>query len=108
AQGSYRIAERWGITAGLRWTVDRKEVELEHRRRASDVYVVGAPNTQRRFDASWSQLTPKLGIEWNVSDDAMLYASYARGFKSGGFNGRPLVDSSEVRTPYDPEVVDSY
>lgn len=108
AQGNYRFAERWAITAGLRWTVDEKEVELAHRRRGSGVYIVGAPGTQRRFEASWSQLTPKFGIEWQATDDAMLYVSYARGFKSGGFNGRPLVDSAEVRTPYNPEIVDGY
>ena len=108
AQGTYRIAERWGLTAGLRWTRDQKEVELQHRRRASGVYIVGAPGTQHTFDAAWSQLTPKLGVQWQRSEDALLYASYARGFKSGGFNGRPLVDSGEVRTPYDPEIVDSY
>jgi iron complex outermembrane receptor protein len=108
AQGTYRFAERWGLTGGLRWTFDRKRIELIHQRRGSGVYVVGAPGTERSFAASWSQVTPKLGVEWQASNDALLYFSYARGFKSGGFNGRPLVDSSEVRAPYDPEVVDSY
>ena len=33
---------------------------------------------------------------------------YAKGFKSGGFNARPLTGIAEVQTPYDPEIVDSY
>ena len=107
-QGTYRFNERWSATTGLRWTLDQKDVELVHQRAASGVYIVGAPDTQHEFNASWSELMPKLGIEWQSTVDAMLYASYARGFKSGGFNGRPLVDSEEVRTPYDPEIVDSY
>jgi iron complex outermembrane receptor protein len=107
-QGTYRVAKRWSVTAGLRWTFDEKELELVHRRRASGAYVVGAPGTQRIFTTSWSELTPKLGLEWQISDDAMTYLSYARGYKSGGFNGRPLAGIEEVRTPYDPEVVDSY
>lgn len=107
-QGTYRLTKRLSATTGLRWTRDEKQVDLEHRRRASGVYIVGAPNEPQRFDAAWSQLTPKLGLEWQSTPDLLLYLSYARGYKSGGFNGRPLVDAQEVSTPYDPEVVDSH
>jgi iron complex outermembrane receptor protein len=96
------------VTAGLRWTQDDKEVRLVHLREASGRYVVGAPGTQDRFKEKWSEVTPKLGIELQVSDDALLYASYSKGFKSGGFNARPLTGIQEVETPYDPEKVNSY
>jgi len=36
----------------------------------------------------------------------MVYGYYARGFKSGGFNGR-VTDSADIG-PYDPEFVNSY
>ena len=36
---------------------------------------------------------------------ANAYASYAEGFKSGGFNGRP---SSQTIVSYDPEKVKTY
>ena len=106
-QAMHRFAERWSVTAGMRWTRDEKEIELAHRRRASDVYIVGSAGAPQAFSASSSEMTPKLGLEWQASSDVMLYASYARGFKSGGFNGRPLVNSDEVK-PYDPEIVDSF
>lgn len=106
-QGTHQFAERWSVTAGLRWTRDEKKIELAHRRRASGAYIVGSAAAPEQLSASSSELTPKLGVEWQVVPDAMLYASYARGFKSGGFNGRPLVNSEEV-APYDPETVDSY
>jgi iron complex outermembrane recepter protein len=107
-QGTYRLTKRLSATTGLRWTRDEKQVDLEHRRRASGVYIVGAANDPQRFEAAWSQLTPKLGLEWQATPDMLWYLSYARGYKSGGFNGRPLVDAQEVSTPYDPEVVDSH
>lgn len=106
-QGTHRLGNGWSLTAGLRWTRDDKDIELQHRRRASGVYIVGSPQSAQEFGAAYSELTPKLGVEWQASGDVMLYASYARGFKSGGFNGRPLVNSDEV-TAYDPEIVDSY
>ena len=43
------------------------------------------------------QMIPAVSINWRVSDDHMLYASYSEGFKSGGFNS---VDSQlPVFTP---------
>jgi iron complex outermembrane recepter protein len=106
-QGTHRFGDGWSLTAGLRWTRDEKSIDLTHRRRASDIYIVGTANSSQQFETSSSELTPKLGVEWQMHADAMLYASYARGFKSGGFNGRPLVNRDEV-TRYDPEIVDSY
>jgi iron complex outermembrane receptor protein len=96
------------MTAGVRWTEDQKRIQLVHRREASGAYIVGAPGTQNVFEESWSQVTPKLGFELQANDDALLYVSFAKGFKSGGFNARPLNSVLEVQTPYDPEVVDSY
>jgi iron complex outermembrane receptor protein len=107
-QGSYHFTDALSMTAGLRWTEDQKRLRLVHRREASGAYVVGAPGTQNAFEERWSQLTPKLGFELQANADALLYVSFAKGFKSGGFNARPLTGVQEVQTPYDPEVVDSY
>jgi len=107
-QGTFDITDMLSVTAGLRWTQDDKEVQLVHFREASGRYVVGAPGTQDTFKEQWSEVTPKLGLELQVTDDALLYASYAKGYKSGGFNARPLSGIAEVQTPYDPEIVDSY
>ena len=107
-QGTFDITDRLSVTAGLRWTQDDKEVQLVHLREASGRYVVGAPGTQDTFVEEWSEVTPKLGLELQLTDDALLYVSYAKGYKSGGFNARPLSGIAEVQTPYDPEIVDSY
>lgn len=107
-QSTYHFTEAIAASGGLRWTRDHKTIELVHRRLGSGEYIVGAPGTQHEFTHSWSQLTPELGLQWNATSDALLYLSYAKGYKSGGFNGRPLVDSREVSEPYDPEIVDSY
>lgn len=107
-QGTYQLTDKLSATLGLRWTRDRKDLQLIHFREASGVYVVGEPGTQDTFSDDWSELTPKVGLELQATPDALFYVSYARGFKSGGFNGRPLSGIEEVLTPYDPEIVDSY
>ena len=54
----------------------------------------------------WSEFTPRVSLDYAFSDDDMVYASWSRGFRSGGFNGRATTPSSIG--PYDPERVDSY
>ena len=52
---------------------------------------------------SWTEFTPRLSLDYAISDDVMTYASWSRGFRSGGFNGRAT--TSTTIGPYDPEKV---
>ena len=51
---------------------------------------------------NWSAWTPKIGLDYFINEDTMLYASASRGFKSGGFSG------TIGAPPIDPETVDAY
>jgi iron complex outermembrane recepter protein len=54
----------------------------------------------------WNNLGWKLGLDYQAAEHAMLYASYAHGFKSGGFVGR--ITTPQAIGPFDPEKVDTY
>lgn len=41
---------------------------------------------ERRYNASWAAPSGVVGLEWTPGDDTLVYAKYARGYKSGGFN----------------------
>jgi iron complex outermembrane receptor protein len=60
--------------------------------------VLDAPSEE-----TWSRFTPRLGVDYQVSDDMMIFASFSQGFKSGTFNPRATINEPAV----DPEVVDS-
>lgn len=47
---------------------------------------LGAP--QVTGDRNVTKFSPDVKLVWNANDDTMLYASWARGFKSGGFDFR--------------------
>ncbi|ROS05758.1 iron complex outermembrane receptor protein [Sinobacterium caligoides] len=53
-------------------------------------------------DASWSDLSPRLVVDYQLLDNALVFASFTQGYKAGGFN------SLEVGSQYDPEYVDSF
>ncbi len=38
----------------------------------------------------WSRFTPRVGLEYQLDADTMIFASYSQGFKSGTFNHVPL------------------
>lgn len=40
-------------------------------------------------EASWREFSPRLSLDFQLDDDTLLYLSASRGFRSGGFNGRP-------------------
>ncbi|MDO9490421.1 MAG: TonB-dependent receptor [Sphingomonadaceae bacterium] len=57
--------------------------------------------------ASFDSLTPAFTAKYDLTDDVNVYARYAKGFKSGGFNG-DAGNALEAVTPFKPETVSSY
>lgn len=58
-------------------------------------------------DASFNKFTPKVGIDWRPTQDLMVYASWSRGYRSGGFSPRAAT-AATASTPFQPETVDAY
>ncbi len=93
-EGDYALTDAWSLTLGGRWTKDKKKS-------------VQSGSINGTGSEDWNEFTPKVGVRYKLTDDAMLYALYSKGYRSGGFNGR--VDSYETAvTPYDPEFLNNY
>lgn len=101
-QIDWAITDRLSITAGGRYGKDHKKFDVRDVFQRNNVEYVNV-----QVQDSWSDFTPRLGISFKANDDILLYASYAKGYKQGGFNGRPLVGPSEV-TAYEPETLITY
>ena len=71
--------------------------------KCSDVYASG---TRYDCEASWSNVSPRLGFTYQWSDDVFGYAAASKGFRSGGFDGRPT-ELSGVHD-FKPENLTSY
>jgi iron complex outermembrane receptor protein len=49
-----------------------------------------------------------VNVAYDLNDDAMIYATYSEGFKSGGFDQRYNVEFLDGPTSFEPETATSY
>lgn len=101
-QATYDLTDKLSVTAGVRYSYEEKEYFLEHIRANAGVPTVPATTVRD----SWNSVTPMGGIDYKWTDDIMTYFLISEGFKSGGFNGRPTVQTAVES--YEPETVTSY
>lgn len=106
-QGNYRLSERLGLTLGLRY--DRENRELtgkgEFLMEGMDPMVI-QPDTTGKAD--FSALSPKVALSYDLSDDQMLYLSYSRGFRAGGLSQVTGNPSEPALRAYDPEFSNNF
>lgn len=108
-EADWTFVEDWTVTAGLRWTEERKDFS------AGQAYLT---NEQRQFarnypeyadlDRTWREVSPRLGITHQLNDTAIVYLTYSEGFHSGGFFGVNQNTSDFERDQYDPEFAKSW
>ena len=97
------ITARLRLLAGTRYTQDTKSYTLSIERLTANIFSV--PRTTLR--GSWHARTPMAALELEWPRHGLFYLSAARGFKSGGFNGRVNTNANEAQS-FDPEFLWSY
>ncbi len=92
-QFTWDMTDAVGLTFGARYTDDEKQQDT---RAVSNVPLAGlvwgiplgptgAPYSASGKE-SWSETTIRASLDWDITDDHMVYATYSEGFKSGAFN----------------------
>ena len=107
---SQALAPRWTFGAGLRFTDETKRGVADNRALLG-IGFTGPFVNLAKFDKSttFRNYSPKLSLEFKASDATNLYASAARGFKSGGYNVRAnTVSFPASANPFKDEIVDTY
>lgn len=99
----------WTIVPKIRLTFGGR---FSHDNKKLDNGFFGGTNDQTLSevgsgDASFSKFTPKVGLDYRPNRDTMFYASWSRGYRSGGFSSRAST-AATASTPFQPETVDAY
>ena len=133
AQDEFKIADAFKLTAGLRYWHDKKRGTYD----ASEVFsglslhfgpdriaikdptgttpLTGVTVMPSAATPTFDGVTARLELDYKPSPDTLIYASYNRGSKSGGFTfstGTPFLGQAVIDTlnniPYRPETLDDY
>ena len=83
AQGTFKLSEQLGITGGLRYSKDDKTGQF--RAVTNNTAAAQSPEVTR-LNLEQDKITYRLNATYRPMDNVMLFASYATGFKSGGFD----------------------
>jgi len=118
AQATWNFSDFWSITLGGRYTEETKDATREVNIRDSDTgdfvptggVAAALWRSQLGVDSEqWmghslgndgdgkrdeSVFTPLVTVQWEASDEVMLYASWSTGFKSGGFDAAASINTS--------------
>jgi iron complex outermembrane receptor protein len=104
AQDTYSLTESLRLTLGARYSWERKTVADQSDFDFSRLY---DPANAPRFPVhnetkTFKSFTPKVGIDFDLARNTLLYASFSKGFKAGTFN------LGSTAPALDPEKVDAY
>ncbi|MEP3227359.1 MAG: TonB-dependent receptor [Parasphingorhabdus sp.] len=123
----FDLSDTLKITGGLRYNNDKKSVTARSTLasflvpfgQTGDVFdspFVGAfdadpgtPGNQlvQSRNVAFDEITGRFVVDWQFTDDNLIYASYSRGYKSGGINP-PLQPIFAVPESFDPEQIDAF
>lgn len=108
AQADYKLTDRLTLTGGIRYTHERKKI-------ASRLVQITAAGANTLIDlpmgavpaAGFSKVSPTATLAYDIAPGLNIYARYAQGYRSGGFNATASSETA-LRQIYQPEVQDTY
>lgn len=95
------LSARARILAGIRVSEDKVEIVQDNWISFGPGAIIPTCNLSSAKQ-TFKSTTPRLGVQYDLSGDSNLYATYSRGFKAGGFN------FSACNQSYNPEELTSY
>jgi iron complex outermembrane receptor protein len=133
ADTAWKLTDSLNLDAGLRWNQDRKTASVYQAQYAS-IGPTQLAGNETFFDPSkppsgfflfptpaagiltdytnsrtFSNVSPRLGVDFHITPQVMTYVSYSKGFKSGGFDMRGnAAVYPQTENGYNSETADNY
>lgn len=117
----FQVTEPLSVFGGLRYTYETRDFRGGTTNVVAGVgpssggdFVPSVTPATTEFDAAFldreitfKEISWTVGASLDISDQAMVYAKIANGFKSGGFIG-DITDQTILQEPYDEETLTAY
>jgi iron complex outermembrane receptor protein len=125
ADTTWTLTDRLNLNVGARWNEDDKDARVfvaqylgrleadqtlfDQNNLPPGFVMLGLPQTNYSNSRTFSNVSPRLGFDYRVTDDLLTYVSYSEGFKSGGFDMRGNQTANPDTTKgYDSETADNF
>ncbi|MDG0980997.1 MAG: TonB-dependent receptor, partial [Halieaceae bacterium] len=114
--GNYRFNDSLELTAGVRALTEEQKFKFSQVNTPDNPNIVGpgypglvfgAGDLEYSDSSSDTQISPTVGLNYKPTDEVLIYAKYARGNQSGGWNGDYRTTGLD-RIQFDPETVDAF
>ncbi len=114
---TWELAERWKLGFGARYSTEDKDVNWLLDGRNSGIFFIGSTGPDPANpsplinDRTDNFFAPAVSLTYELTDETNVYARYAAGYKSGGFN-LDYINADELAAhqglDFDKETVDSF
>ncbi len=124
ADASYDVNDKLSVSLGGRYTVDQRKASILRQiylglggtpglgNSSAVLFRTDTDFTHGELEREDKKFTPKVGLAYKASANQNVYASWARGFKGGGFDPRMNVVGTKISLAtamngYLPETIDT-
>jgi len=88
AATDWNVTDVWKLDLGLRYTHERKKAAIATERSGGGSIAHGTIVPNFNDTHTWNDVSPRVGFQWIPTRHSQLYAFWAKGFRSGGYNFR--------------------
>ena len=99
----YAVTDKFDIIGGLRFDYEKKKISvLGEYQKSTDPVLVTRPDTSA--NTSFNAFSPKLGLMYRIAPNSNVFATYSRGYRTGGLTQLSATDPTQPPLyPYKPE-----
>jgi iron complex outermembrane receptor protein len=101
---NFNLRRDWALILGGRFTYDDLNYRTNAELSGANVFGIFAKGGSASESLNESDFSPKIALQWDVTDTAMAYASYVSGYKGPAFDTTLIAAGTQVK----PETSDAF
>lgn len=101
---NFNLGQKWVLILGGRYTYDDLNYRTNAELSGDNFFGIFAEGGNASESLTDSDFSPKIAVQWDMTDTAMAYASYVSGYKGPAFDTTLIAAGTEI----DPETSDAF
>ncbi|WPQ60114.1 TonB-dependent receptor [Chitinophaga sancti] len=101
---TYAISPKWKVSGGLRYDIEKRDLvtSTDYVKDGSAPVVI---SPEQKLKGDNNAFSPKLSLSYMPANNVLVYATYSKGYRTGGFN---QYTTDVTKLNYKPEYTDNF